>query len=51
MKEIGRAVVVAQVAERLLPIPEIQGSNPGIGIFLKKSNDLQIILENKQKRL
>ena len=30
----GRAVVVAQLAERLLPIPRIRGSNPVIGKIL-----------------
>ena len=29
------AVVVAQLAERLLPIPEFRGSNPVIGKILK----------------
>ena len=28
---LPRAVVVAQLVERLLPIPEVQGSNPVIG--------------------
>ena len=28
---IRRAVVVAQLVERLLPIPEVRGSNPVIG--------------------
>ena len=27
----SRAVVVAQLVERLLPIPEVRGSNPVIG--------------------
>ena len=30
-KNISRALVVAQWVERLLPIPEIRGSNPNIG--------------------
>ena len=29
-----RAVVVAQLVERLLPIPEIRGSNPVIGYII-----------------
>ena len=29
-----RAVVVAQLVERLLPIPEVHGSNPVIGNIL-----------------
>ena len=28
---VGVAVVVAQLVERLLPIPEVRGSNPVIG--------------------
>ena len=32
-QRIIRAVVVAQLAERLLPIPEDPGSNPPIGNF------------------
>ena len=30
-----RAVVVAQLAERLLPIPEVRGSNPVFGKILQ----------------
>ena len=30
-----RAVVVAQLAERSLPIPEVRGSNPDNGKFLQ----------------
>ena len=33
-KLINRAVVVAQLVERSLPIPEVRGSNPVIGKIL-----------------
>ena len=34
----GWAVVVAQLVERLLPIPEVPGSNPVIGKNLSEQN-------------
>ena len=33
-KSLIRAVVVSQLAERSLPIPEVRGSNPDNGKFL-----------------
>ena len=48
------AVVVAQLAERSLPIPEVRGSNPDTGKFLKNIYLLSTVLhwkdENKRKR-
>ena len=48
------AVVVAQLAERSLPIPEVHSSNPDIGKFLQNINLLSTVLywkdENKRKR-
>ena len=38
---IKRAVVVAQLAERLLPIPEVRGSNPANIEYLLKYPNLQ----------
>ena len=49
-----RAVVVAQLAERSLSIPEVRGSNPDIGKFLQNINLLSTVLywrdKNKRKR-
>ena len=38
IKAKGRAVVVPQLVERSLPIPEVRGSNPVIGINLYVEN-------------
>ena len=38
------AVVVAQLAERSLPIPEVRGSNPDTGKFLKNIYLLSTVL-------
>ena len=37
-------VVVAQLAERSLPIPEVRGSNPDTGKFLKNIYLLSTVL-------
>ena len=39
-----RAVVVAQLVERSLPIPEISGSTPVIGKFLYTTNCIKNLL-------
>ena len=46
----GRAVVVAQLVERLLPTPEIRGSNPDIGIILSTNCTIEET-KIKKKRL
>ena len=46
-------LAVAQLGERLLPIPEVRSSNPGIGIFFKISQNILSVNcwkdENKEK--
>ena len=42
-KEQNREVVVAQLVERLLPIPEVRGSNPVIGKNLLILNNYWIL--------
>ena len=46
-----RAVIVAQLVERLLPIPEVRGSNPVIGKNLYWTSYCQLYWkdENKEK--
>ena len=48
------AVVVAQLADRSLTIPEVRGSNPDIGKFIQNINLLSTVLywkdENKKKK-
>ena len=39
-KVLHWAVVVAQLVERLLPIPEVRGSNPVIGKNLSFTNEV-----------
>ena len=49
---IAGAVVVAQLAERLLPTPEIRGSNPDIGNKLFRMHICKLLSikdENKEK--
>ena len=46
-KNISRALVVAQWVERLLPIPEIRGSNPNIGKVI--STNYHVKKENKER--
>ena len=45
----SRAVVVAQLVERLLPIPEVRGSNPVIGKFNEHSLTVNCIEKTKIK--
>ena len=52
---LGRTVVVAQLVERSLPIPEVCGSNPVIGknLFILNICFLSTVCwkdENKEKR-
>ena len=42
------AVVVAQLAERLLPIPEVRGSNPVIGKILQRTYLLLTVPTSKK---
>ena len=44
-----KAVVVAQLVKRLLPTPEIRGSNPNIGKFYLPIVNLNRKDENKEK--
>ena len=49
---MSTAVVVAQLAERPLPTPEIRGSNPDIGNKLLRMHICQLLSrkdENKEK--
>ena len=43
------AVIVAQLAKRPLPIPEVHGSNPDTGKFLKNIYLLSTVLYWKPK--
>ena len=45
-----RAVVVAQLVERLLPIPEVCGSNPVIGKNLHSTFTVNCIEKTKIKK-
>ena len=42
------AVVVAQLAEQLLPIPEVRGSNPVIGKILQRTYLLLTVPTSKK---
>ena len=44
-----KAMVVAQLVKRLLPTPEIRGSNPNIGKFYLPIVNLNRKDENKEK--
>ena len=44
---LHRAVVVAQLVERSLLIPEIRGSNPAIGKFYLLSTDKKLCHYNR----
>ena len=47
----SRAVVVAQLVERLLPIPEVRGSNPVIGkIYIHHLLTVNCIEKKKTKK-
>ena len=46
---VVRAVVVAQLVERLLPTPEIRSSNPNIGKFYLPIVHLNIKDKTKEK--
>ena len=43
-------MVVAQMAERTLPTPEIRGLNPNIGNKIFKRNYLSIAIQKRQKQ-
>ena len=43
-----RAVVVAQLVERLLPVPEVRGSNPVIGKNLLNIYFLSTVLKRRK---
>ena len=49
LKPIVWVVVVAQLAERLLPTPEIRGSNPDIGNKIFESHYLSIAIQKRRK--
>ena len=47
---ISRAVVVAQLVERLLPVPEVRGSNPVIGknLFIEHLFTVNCVLKRQK---
>ena len=45
---LARAVIVAQLAERLFPTLEVRGLNPVVGVFKKNRIDL-LFLKNENK--
>ena len=48
--EVKRAVVVAQLVEWLLPIPEVHGSNPVIGKIFQHLFTVNCIEKTKIKK-
>ena len=47
-QNLCRALVVAQMVERLLPTPEIRRSNPDIGNFYLLSTEKETVLKRRK---